>query len=350
MNKQITNFADAYPTDIATDAVFESFPLTIAQKRIWSLEQIGNDTVFPDQLISLRLRPPVDVKTIAGACWTLVAQHPSLATRFRRLAGGRVEQYCGALNAVPIELVGEDAPLAEPDALAVQKAFRDRRFDLLAGPPARVQIILLADGQSLLTIVLHPAISDDREKSILGGSLTRILDGTPAGDTQLADISAGTREAEWLQTEQAQESLSYWRQTIGFDYAASTFPTRFNSGGLAGVARAQHRFSIEPGLWDKLDRYAQHKGYQVEHVLHAAFCVLLARYSGNYALLTGLLIARPQKEHLANRGRAEQVLPVILSLASRNSLDDVIAAISSATEGACPARSAGAHHPGTGCR
>lgn len=88
MNKQITNFADAHPTDIATDAVFESFPLTIAQKRIWSLEQIGNYTVFPDQVISLRLSPAFDVKTIAGACRTLVAQHPSLATRFRRLAAG----------------------------------------------------------------------------------------------------------------------------------------------------------------------------------------------------------------------------------------------------------------------
>ncbi len=191
---------------------------------------------------------------------------------------------------------------------------------------------MLADGQSLLTIVLHPIISDDREKSVLAYSLTRILDGGPAGDTQLTDILAGTREAEWLQTEQAQQSLSYWRQTIGLDYAATTFPTRFNSGGLAGVARAQHRFSIEPGLWEKLDRHAQQKGYQVERVLHAAFCALLARYSGNYALLTGLLIARPQKEHLAIRGRAEQILPLTLSLTSRNSLDDVITAITSVTQ------------------
>lgn len=336
MNKQITNFADAHPTDAATDAVFESFPLTIAQKRIWSLEQIGNYTVFPDQLIGLRLSPAVDVKTIAGACRALAAQHPSLAIRFRRLAGGRVEQYRGTPNAVPIEIVGEGAVLDEPDALAAQKAFRDRRFDLLAGPPARVQIALLAGGQSLLTIVLHPIIADDREKSVLAGSLTRILDGRPAGETQPAEILAGTREAEWLQTEEAQQSLSYWRDTIGLDYAASTFPTRFNSGGLAGVARAQHEFSIEPDLWEKLEQHAQQKGYPVERVLHAAFCALLARYSGNYALLTGLLIARPQMEHLADRGRAEQVLPLILALTSRNSLDDVIAAISSATEEGLP--------------
>ena len=99
MNKQITNFADARPTD-AVDAVFESFPLTIAQKRIWSLEQIGNYTVFPDQVIGLRLSATVDVETIAEACRALVAQNPSLASRFRRLAGGRIEQYRGASNAV----------------------------------------------------------------------------------------------------------------------------------------------------------------------------------------------------------------------------------------------------------
>ncbi|ANL43989.1 amino acid adenylation domain-containing protein (plasmid) [Rhizobium phaseoli] len=177
MNKQITNFADARPTD-AVDAVFESFPLTIAQKRIWSLEQIGNYTVFPYQVIGLRLSAAIDIETIAGACRALVAQNPSLASRFRRLAGGRIEQYRGASNAVPIEILGNDgAALSEPDALAARKAFRDKRSDLLEGPGARIQIIRLAEAQLLLTIVLHPIICDDREKSVLARSLARILDG-----------------------------------------------------------------------------------------------------------------------------------------------------------------------------
>ncbi|ANM14926.1 MULTISPECIES: non-ribosomal peptide synthetase [unclassified Rhizobium] len=333
MNKQITNFADASPTDAAMDAVFESFPLTIAQKRIWSLEQIGNYTVFPDQVIGLRLSPAADIETIAGACRALVAQNPSLALRFRRLAGGRIEQYRGASNAVPIEILGKDgAAPSEPDASAARKAFRDKRFDLLEGPGARIQIIRLAQGQSLLTIVLHPIVCDDHEKSVLAGSLARLLDGEPVGDMHPLEISAGTREADWLETDEAREALAYWRDAIGLDYAASTFPTRFNSGGLAGVARAQHRFSIEPDLWSKLERHAGAKGVHVERVLHAAFCALLARYSGNYALLTGLLVARPETQHFASRGRAEQVLPLILSLTSRYSLGDVIAAISSAGE------------------
>lgn len=333
MNKQITNFADASPTDAAMDAVFESFPLTIAQKRIWSLEQIGNYTVFPDQVIGLRLSPAVDAETLAAACQALVAQNPSLAIRFRRLAGGRIEQYRGASNAVPIEILGRDgAALSEPDALAARKAFRDKRFDLLEGPGARMQVILLVDGQSLLTIALHPIVCDDHEKSALAGSLARILDGEPVGNMHPVEISAGTREADWLETDEAREALAYWRDAIGPDYAASTFPTRFNSGGLAGVARAQHRFSIEPDLWSKLERHAGLKGEHVERVLHAGFCALLARYSGNYVLLTGLLVARPDKQHFASRGRAEQVLPLILSLTSRHSLDDVIAAISSASE------------------
>lgn len=146
MNKQITNFADARPTD-AVDAVFESFPLTIAQKRIWSLEQIGNYTVFPDQVIGLRLGATTGVETIAGACHALLAENPSLSTRFRRLAGGRIEQYRGASNAVPMEILGkEGAALSEAEALAARKAFRDRRFDLLEGPGARIHIILLPDG------------------------------------------------------------------------------------------------------------------------------------------------------------------------------------------------------------
>lgn len=233
MNKQITNFAGARPTDAAVDAVFESFPLTIAQKRIWSLEQIGNYTVFPDQVIGLRLGAAIDVETIAGACRALVAQHPSLTTRFRRLAGGRIEQYRGASNAVPTEILGkEGAALSETDALAARKAFRNRRFDLLEGPGARIQIIPLADGQSLLTIVLHPIICDDREKSVLAGSLARILDGEPAGNMQAAEISAGTREEEWLETDERAKRLPIGARPSVSTMRPRLFPPASTAAGL----------------------------------------------------------------------------------------------------------------------
>ncbi|MEZ2126401.1 MULTISPECIES: amino acid adenylation domain-containing protein [unclassified Sinorhizobium] len=333
MNTQITILADARPADGVADALLETFPLTIGQRRIWSLEQIGNRTVFPDQVVSLRFDVGVGHETIVSACRKLVEQRPVLCTRFRRFAGGRIEQYRAGSDHVPITvLLGKgNERLSEAAGLEAQEAFIGKRFDLLDGPATRCQVVPLASGQTLLTIVVHSIICDAFERVTLLDELRRLLDEPAASERCHDDLRAGLREQEWLQTPVAAEALAYWRTRIGTDYVATTLPTRFNSGGLAGVSRAQHRFSIPSDLWSAVSRHAETRGYAAELVLQAAFCILLARYSGNYALLTGILIARNQKAYLSGAGRAEQVLPLVLELRSKQPIDDVMSAIAVAT-------------------
>ncbi|MGH9916168.1 MAG: condensation domain-containing protein, partial [Pyrinomonadaceae bacterium] len=93
--------------DIANSAV-ESFPLTLAQKRIWSLEQIGNSTVFPFQILSLQWNETVDLDQLQTALNALAHRHSALRTRFRRFAGGRIEQFSIPGDLPSNESVGSD--------------------------------------------------------------------------------------------------------------------------------------------------------------------------------------------------------------------------------------------------
>ncbi|WP_431323507.1 non-ribosomal peptide synthetase [Rhizobium sp. YTU87027] len=325
MNTQITRLTDALPTEIVEEAIANAFPLTIAQRRIWSLEQIGNRTVFPDQVVSLKFTPEADVEFVHEVCRTLIERNPWLATRFRRLAGGRIEQYRGA-SGVAVERAERTS---EAEGLAAAAAFCAKRFDLLDGPAARCQIVPLADGHALVTIVVHPIICDEAEKVALANALARLANGEDPGNAIPEDFGAGLREEQWLESEPAKAAFSHWKGIIGTDYAASTFPTRFNSGGLAGVARGQHRFAIEADLWAAIQEHARARGCTLECLLLSAFCVVLGRYSGNYNMLIGLLVARGERQYLARSGRAEQVLPLAPLLASRNAIDEVVAALSS---------------------
>ena len=103
--------------DGIASGVAESFPLTLAQKRIWSLEQIGNATVFPFQVLSLQWEKGVTLDQVQGALDRLAQRHSALRTRFRRFAGGRIEQFSVPGDVPSNEIVGSDSnPLSATEA------------------------------------------------------------------------------------------------------------------------------------------------------------------------------------------------------------------------------------------
>ena len=58
---------DTVVVDDVSRSASDSFPLSLAQKRIWSLEQIGNSTVFPLQVLTLRWHSTVTLDQLQHA-------------------------------------------------------------------------------------------------------------------------------------------------------------------------------------------------------------------------------------------------------------------------------------------
>lgn len=336
MNEQLIHLSNARPAQHAQVLSRGGFPLSVAQKRIWALEQIGNRTVFPDQVIALRFSPAVQAEKLERACRSLIDRHAALATRFRRLAGGRIEQYV-AVGTVPIEtVIGENAaPLAPSAGLAAQQTFIAKRFDLLDGPVARLQIVPLDNGETLLALVVHAIVCDAFSRAALIDDLHSLLDGSARLPAETGVHWMALEEEQRLEAPETARALEYWTDRIGTDYAASTLPTRFNSGGLAGVSRSRHDFVIDPDLWTALGRYAGERGIAVDLVLKAAFVALLARYGGNYRLQAGLLLPRGGAPEDAGVWRSELVLPLLLETSSSLTIEVLMAMISATiSEGA----------------
>ncbi|PSH61791.1 non-ribosomal peptide synthetase [Phyllobacterium sophorae] len=302
----------------------KSFPLTLAQKRIWSLEQIGNNTVFPLQVLSVHWKPTVALDQVQNALVKLTEHHSALRTRFCRFAGGRIEQFSNAGDLPPIETLGSDGnPLSLIEAEQQRSAFVSRPFDLLNGVSSRCQLIRSKD-QFITTIVLHPIVCDEAALAILQRDLIALIHDEALTASVDDSLQRGFCEEEWLETKDFSTALAYWRDLIGEEYNATTLPTRFNASGYAGARRRHASFNIDAALWDRIQLYAKQHHLSADMVLSAAYAVLLARYSGTYDLLQGILLSNRQT-HKSRQTicRAEQILPLKLQLTSSARVLDI---------------------------
>jgi len=298
--------------------ISDSFPLTLAQKRIWSLEQIGNNTVFPLQVLSLHWTPTVTLDQAQHALAKLAERHSAMRTRFCRFAGGRIEQLSNTGDVPLTETHGSDSkPLSAIEAEEQRTAFVSRPFDLLNGVSSRCQLIV-SKGGLISTIVLHPIVCDEAALAVLQRDLIALVNGETLARAGDDSLQRGSDEEEWLETTEFATALSHWRDLIGEEYNATTLPTRFNASGYAGAKRRHVPFQLDAALWDSIKVYTEQHKLKADLLLSAAFAILLARSSGNYDSQHGVLLTN--REPGGNRqtiSRTEQILPLKLELTSR---------------------------------
>ncbi|MEK1889883.1 MAG: amino acid adenylation domain-containing protein [Phyllobacterium sp.] len=309
----------------------ESFPLTLAQKRIWSLEQIGNSTVFPLQVLSLHWTVAVTPDVLQQAFLQLVERRVALRTRFQRFAGGRIEQYSIVGGTPSIEMLGSDShPLTAAEANEQRHEFVSRPFDLLKDISSRCQLIVTGAGV-IWTVVVHPITCDAAGLAGLQRELIALVEGRPLVNGDDESLQRGGREEAFLESDVFSQSLDYWLGLIGAEYNATTLPTRFNSSGFAGARRCHVRFQLEASLWAAVRRHAEAHGLAPRSLLSGAFAALLARYSGTYNLQFGLLHERGNAgANGAAICRGEQIVPLKLELTSAARLLDLARAVASA--------------------
>jgi amino acid adenylation domain-containing protein len=323
---------DTVTVDDVSRSASDSFPLSLAQKRIWSLEQIGNSTVFPLQVLTLRWNNSVTLDQLQHALAQLAKRHSALRTRFRRFAGGRIEQFSDAREAPPVETLGSDSnPLTAVETERHEAEFISRPFDLLSGVSSRGQLIVTAQGSLNSTIVVHPIVCDDAALSILQRDLIALINNEALASVIDDNLLRGAREEEWLETNDFTTALAHWRNLFGEEYTATTLPTRFNASGYAGAKRRHLPFQLDATLWTSVKLYAKQHNVKADLLLSAAFAILLARYSGNYSLQHGILLSnRDTDGRRQTVGRVEQILPLRLELTSRARVLDVCRAVDSA--------------------
>jgi amino acid adenylation domain-containing protein len=209
----------------------EEAPLSFAQQRLWFLAQLQPAATAYNVPAVVSLAGRLGVAELAAAWGALEKRHESLRTTFRHRRsegeekGGEPYQHIAAaregrwwLPLVDLRGLAAARRLAEAGRLASEEA--RRRFDLAAGPLARLTLLRLAAEEHWALLTLHHVVADGwsmgnlvRELGVLYGAA---LSGEPsslaAPAVQYADYAVWQRG--WLQGEVLSSLVAYWRERL----------------------------------------------------------------------------------------------------------------------------------------
>ncbi|HEX8558583.1 MAG TPA: amino acid adenylation domain-containing protein [Pyrinomonadaceae bacterium] len=278
-------------------------PLSYAQQRLWFLDQLeGGRSALYNIPMTLRLVGELDAAALGRAFAEVARRHEALRTTFEVGAAGRPEQVVRRGSGFRLEVRDLSAlGREEAERQAGEEARREaaRPFDLREGPLARATLLRLGRGEHVLCVALHHIVSDGWSTGVLVRELAALYGAYVAGGesplpplpVQYADYAR--RQREWLEGEELERQLSYWRGQLGGGVSALALPRRAGApaAGGGGHSGAGLRWRLGAGLTAGLRGVARREGATPFMALLAGFQVLLWRYTGQEEVAVGTPIA-----------------------------------------------------------
>jgi acyl carrier protein len=286
---------------IASVSREQELPLSFAQQRLWSIQQLEPDTSAYNTPAAIHLQGSLKLPALGQSLDEITRRHEALRTRFEVRAGrpAQVIQEAGAVEAPLWDLSGVASEEREAQAREIARGQARRLFDLERGPVWRAALLRLDSQDHTLLLCLHHAASDGWSLGVLVKELTALYRNWRAGvpsalpelPAQYADYALWQRQ--WLQGEALAELLGYWRRNLDGVSALRLGGER----GRAGCGRqpaGEVGVELSPKLTGELKELSRRQGVTMFMTLLAAFQVTLGRYAGQQDVVVGADVANRQ--------------------------------------------------------
>jgi amino acid adenylation domain-containing protein len=273
-------------------------PLSFAQQRLWFIDQLEPGNAAYNIPAVLRLEGYLSAAALEETLNRLVARHESLRTTFEAVEG-RVRQVIHPAQPVTLPVIDlTHLAEAEREAEALRRAAAETQcpFDLARGPLLRVLLLRLAEERHVLVVTMHHIVSDGWSMSVLVREVSGIYGALMSGaEAQLDELSIqyadyALWQREWLTGEVLERQLDYWRAQLA-GVSVLELPTDRPRPAAQTYRGAQHAFSVEADILERLGAVGQESGATLFMILLAAFKLLLHRYSGQSSISVGTPVA-----------------------------------------------------------
>ncbi|MFC4604944.1 amino acid adenylation domain-containing protein [Rhodococcus kronopolitis] len=290
----------------------ERVPLSLAQSRMWFLNQYDTAAATYNLPLVVRLAGRTDIPALRAALFDVLGRHESLRTVFPESADG-VHQVI-----LPVAEVDLDVALqvvTEAELTTELMEFASGGFDVAEEIPFRVRLFAVGADELVVALVVHHIAADGMSWAVLARDVmtayTARAEGVAPGwaplRVQYADYSVWQREV--LGDEKDSDSLSakqieYWRGALAGIPDQLDLPSDRIRPAVQSFHGGRVGFTIEEGIVRSLTTLARAQGVTPFMVVHAALSVLLSRLSGTTDIAVGTPVA----------GRGEQALDDVIGM------------------------------------
>jgi amino acid adenylation domain-containing protein len=284
----------------------ERLPLSFAQRRLWFLQQFGEDETTYNMPFALRLSGTVDRDALRDALRDVIARHETLRTTFPAETGDPYQLVVPITEAELSFDVVEREPADADESIAAAAA---HRFDLATELPLRATLIVLAPTTSVLVLTLHHIAGDGWSMTPLFHDLAtaytaRVENRTPAWTplpVQYADYTLWQQDLlgeEKDPTSTFAQQLAYWRGTLAGMAEEIALPADRPRPAGGGAHGGRVHMTIGAGLHSGLTTLAAANNATLFMVVQAAVAVLLTRLGAGTDIPIGTVVAGRTDEAL----------------------------------------------------
>ncbi|WP_438388898.1 amino acid adenylation domain-containing protein [Actinopolyspora saharensis] len=303
------------------------------QRRLWMLQQLEEEAPW-QVTTALRIAGKLDLATLQLALTEVLERHEVLRMSFVEVGG---QPLGTVIPAATLRLPVVDVETADHEAELAKVARREARtrFDIGQAPLVRGTVVRLGPESHVLVLTLHQLVADVRSLRLVTDELVAVYNGlTAGGNSGLPPVPVDfanlvTAEAEWLGSHSAEEDSTYWREQLAA-LAPLELPTDRRRPAKKTIAAAAVSTELDEGLTAGLADLAERSGHELFDVLLAGCAAILGRYALQREFAVGVPAPPSWYEGAdALAGPLENMLPLRLSMAGDESLEQLVAHVAS---------------------
>jgi len=274
-------------------------PLSFAQQRLWFLDQLEPGSPLYNIPAAVRLEGRLNVAALLRSFDEIKRRHESLRTRFVVLEGEPV-QIISPDSAWHIEEIDwSDLPelAREAELKRLGETMALDAFDLSFAPPLRACLVRIAADEHILFLTMHHIISDGWSMGVLIRELAALYEAfsegkpSPLPELPIQYVDFAAWQLDWLQGDNLEAHLAYWKQQLGGDLPVLELATDFPRPSVLTHRGARSSLMFPANLTESLKAISIQEGITFYMTLLAAFQTLLYKYTGQVDVVVGTPIA-----------------------------------------------------------
>jgi amino acid adenylation domain-containing protein len=281
----------------------ERAPLSYAQRRLWSINQLQGSSAEYNMPEALRLRGRLDVDALRRAVQSIVDRHESLRTHFVEEQGEPAQIIAPSLT---VEIPVQDLSLlSEAEQQRQVMVFLNNEwrepFDLAHGPLLRVKLLKLAEEDHVLLRTFHHIVSDGWSWGVFMREFRDLYEAYLQGrENALPNLPLQFADFALWQTQMAREGLldedlRFWKEHLAGIPEELEIPRDRERPARQTFAADACAISLPAEKVTALKQCGRSTLYMT---LLTAFAVLMHHYSGQDDIVVGSPIANRQDERL----------------------------------------------------
>ncbi len=270
-------------------------PLSLAQQRLWFLNQLDSNSAANNIGAALRMKGPFSISAFGRAIVDTVQRHEDLRTRFVQLHGepqaiigdGRDWRF----ETIDACHLGDQS--RETELLKYVGRLTNQPFDITQESLIRVHLLVLGPQDHLFVLTMHHMVSDGWSMGVLMREFSELYEAHATGKEpslpplpiQYVDFAAWQRK--WLESGELDRQLPYWKTQLAGAPPVFGFPTDHRRSATESFRGCRSKLVLPQELVDALKHLSRRHAVTLFMTLLAAFKVLLARYSGQDDVVLG---------------------------------------------------------------